>query len=106
MAKRHSRDFWLGLIKEVERGVSIEAVAKRHGVRPRTLVWWRWKVGQGPRKSRSKARLLPVVVRQQPVLLQRPALVELAIRDVALRLETGTDVRYVAALVGALRSSC
>ncbi|MCK6537534.1 MAG: transposase [Polyangiaceae bacterium] len=106
MAKRHSREFWARLIGEVERGGGVEAVARRHGVRPRTLIWWRWRLGQGPRRSGRKAQLLPVVVRGAPVTFERPALVELAVRDVALRLETGTDVDYIATLVAALRSSC
>ena len=37
-----------------------------------------------------------MVVRGAPVTFERPALVELAVRDVALRLETGTDVDYIA----------
>ncbi len=37
---------------------------------------------------------------------ERPALVELAVRDVALPLETGTHVEYIAAFVGAFRPSC
>ncbi len=45
-------------------------------------------------------------MRNARVTLERPALVELAVLDVALRLETGTDVDYIAALVSALRSSC
>lgn len=106
VAKRHSRDFWAQLIGEVEQGGSVEAVARRHGVRPRTLIWWRWRLGQGPRRSGRKARLLPVVVRERPVVFERPALVEVVVRDIALRLETGTDVHYVAELVDALRSSC
>ncbi len=106
MAKRHTREFWARLVSEVDRVGSIEAVARRHGVRPRTLIWWRWRLGQGPRRPRRKARLLPVVVREAPAVFERPVLVEVAIRDVALRLETGTDVQYVASLVGALRSSC
>ena len=106
MAKRHSREFWVRLVGETERGGTLEAVARRHGVRPRTLVWWRWKLGRGPRPAARKARLLPVVVRRPTVVVERAVLIELAVHDVAVRMQTGTDVQYIAALVRALRSSC
>jgi hypothetical protein len=105
VAERHTREFWLRLIDEVERGRPLDVVAKQHGVRPRTLVWWRWRVGQGPRKSRRKARLLPVVVRGQPVVFEQ-AVVAIAVCDVSLRVTVGTDAEYVASLVAALRSTC
>jgi transposase-like protein len=105
MAERHTREFWQRLIDEVEGGRSIEIVAKQHGVRPRTLVWWRWRVGQGPRKPKRKARLLPVVVREPAVVFEQPAVV-VGVRDVSVRVTVGTDAEYVASLVAALRSSC
>ncbi len=79
-------------------------VAKHHGVRVQTLTWWRWKLKRERAIMVRRPKLLPVVVATEPVVSTRaPQLLELAIRDVRVRLEAGTDVRYVAALVGAVR---
>jgi transposase-like protein len=104
MATRHPRSFWKRLVSETERGGSIGPVALRHGVRPRTLMWWRWRLRHEPHSEVVTPRLLPVVVEGHggPPLHR----VEVAVGDVRLRVETGTDVAYVAALVGALRAGC
>lgn len=101
MSKR--REFWKRLVREVEAGATIGAVAERRGVPPSTLSWWKWKlrseaglIGVGP-------SLLPVVVREQPVVMANHEL-ELELGDVRMRVTVGTDPHYVAALVGALRS--
>jgi transposase-like protein len=108
VAKKHGREFWAGLSAEVDAGRSVDAVSKRHGVRPKTLSWWRWKLSQGAtrtfRKSRKNA-LLPVVVTDGDVA-RGGELLEVAVDDVRIRLECGTDVAYVARLINALRRSC
>lgn len=52
-------------------------------------------------------RLLPVSLTPvvEPTVSTAPV-IELCVRDITLRVAVGTDVRYVAALLGALRSSC
>src|ERR1044071_5092868 len=101
---RHDRAFWASAVGEVERGVDVERVARRLGVRPRTLTWWRWKLGAervAPRKKGKETRLVPVVVEALPIA-GGDGTIEIAIRDVRMRVVSGTDVRYVAALIDAV----
>lgn len=58
---RRSQAFWQKLVTEVERRVAVTAVAERHGVKPRTLGWWCWRLRRKDASSESP-RLLPVVV--------------------------------------------
>jgi transposase-like protein len=95
---RRGREFWKQLVGEVERGERIADVARRHRVQPRTLTWWRWKLRAD---GAIDARFLPVVVsRAEPRTAPE---IELSIRDVIMRIGSGSDVAYVAALVNALR---
>jgi len=98
---RRDQKFWRSVIDEVERGGRLEDVAKRHGVRPKTVSWWRWRLQSVGRRA---PVLLPVVVstakKVQPV---GAAKIELRIRDVVIRAVPETDVAYLAALVAALR---
>ncbi len=103
---RHERGFWEPACREVDRGAKVGEVARRLGVRGGTLSWWRWKLrqeGRTPRRAR-RAAFLPVVVAE--ATLAAPAVVELEANGVTLRVELGTDIRYVAALVAAIRTTC
>jgi transposase-like protein len=103
---RHERGFWERACREVDRGAKVGEVARRLGVRAGTLGWWRWKLhqeGRAPRPTR-RAAFLPVVVAE--ATLPAPAVVQLDVNGVRLRVELGTDVRYVAALVAAIRTTC
>ena len=91
---------------------SIDRVARRHRVAPKRLTWWRWWLAREERatakaaptaRSRGKEqRFLPVEVSPPPILIGGAA-VEIAIGDIKLRVESGTEPSYVAALVEALR---
>jgi hypothetical protein len=108
VAKKRGREFWAGLSAEVDAGRSVDAVSKRHGVCPKTLSWWRWKLSQGAARTVRKRRenaLLPVVVTDGHIA-GGGELLEVAVDDVRVRLESGTDVAYVARLINALRRSC
>ena len=108
MTKRRGREFYVGLLGEVDGGSSISAVAQRHGVRARTLSWWCWRLRKDrtarPAKQTKKAALVPVVVRG-PNSARRD-LLELSFGGCQLACESGTDPAYVAALVRALAGSC
>lgn len=79
-------------------GGTVEAVARRHGVRLGTLRWWRTMLR---REEKSTApRFVPVVVTAAPVA--SAGHVDVAIRGVRRRIATGTDVTYAAALVCAI----
>jgi len=114
-AKRRTRSFWEHLVAESnERGVA--AVARAHGVKDRTLVWWRWRLKRDQRarvqarRSRARGRvstppdpeLLPVFV----AAAGEHGAVELKVGDVTIRVERDADVSYVAALVAAIRGAC
>jgi hypothetical protein len=59
---RHTADWWAKRIEELAQSGDACAVARRHGVRERTLIWWRSELRRRARKE-TKPRLLPVVVR-------------------------------------------
>ena len=102
MAVRDDREFWVRACREVRRGTRLGDVARRLGVKLRTLQWWTWKVR---RESDEPASFLPVVVEERPAAVSIVAH-ELETNGVRLRVECGTDVQYVAALVAALRAAC
>jgi hypothetical protein len=91
---------------EVDRGAATAAVARRHGVRPATLTWWRWKLRS---ESRRGPRLLPIVVDGELQAGPAPAvggqLFEVVLGSVSVRVVGGADVQYAAALVVALRNA-
>jgi len=105
-AARHDREFWERARDEVERGARVAEVARHLGVRAGTLSWWLWRLRREAPKPRRRKRadFLPVVI-AEPVR-SAPAVVELEASGVRLRVEAGTDVRYVADLVAAIRATC
>lgn len=100
---RRGRDFWQRLVNELEGGARVADVARRHAVQARTLSWWRWKLKTTGATSRGPM-LLPIVVRRTATVARESAPIELRVRDVIIRVTSGSDVAYVAALVDALRS--
>jgi transposase-like protein len=100
---RHDREFWERACREVRRGARVADVARRTGVKPRTLQWWSWKLRREP--DAEPAEFLPVVVGDQMPPVSTSAL-ELEANGVRIRVEPGTDVQYVAALVVAIRAAC
>jgi transposase-like protein len=107
---RRSRRFWEGLFSEVERDGSVVEVARRRGVSDRTLAWWCWKL-RGERRgvlaSSAEPQLVQVLVREPEAPRPesgRGRLLVVEVAGVRVGVEPGTDVQYVAALVGALRA--
>jgi hypothetical protein len=106
---RHDRRFWAALVAECAAGSRNDETAERYGVAPRTLAWWRWKLGadakaeSGRKRARRRRRrepvqLLPVEV-AIPDSAPTPSHVELLVGAAVLRFEVGTDPQYIAALV-------
>jgi transposase-like protein len=58
---RHKSEWWQQRLAEVDEGTEIEDVARQHGVRAKTLSWWRTELKRRARK-RTGPRLLPVVL--------------------------------------------
>jgi transposase-like protein len=104
---RRSRAEWEQLVREVESGGTIAEVARRHGVRLRTLTWWRWQLRRGKvaRSATKAVQMVPVRVRE----VVRPAVddvVEVLVRGAVVRVRVGQDPRYVAELAAALAARC
>ena len=99
-ARVQTRNFWQQASAEVDRGETIAAVARRRGVRPRTLSWWRWKLKS---ERGSAPAFLPVVVASRP---ESSAAVEIAVETMTVRAEVGADIDYVVKLAVALRRQC
>jgi transposase-like protein len=102
VAARRDREFWERACREVRRGETVSDVARRLGVKPRTLQWWSWKLRQ---EGAVGSEFLPVVVGEQASASLGAAL-ELETHGIRLRVEVGSDVAYVAALLAAIRAAC
>ena len=110
MAVRKNREQWVAIVAAFEQsGESLRKFCARRRIRLASLKWWRWRLRDARtasalvRKS-DEVRLVPVDV--IGLAASRPTGVTIALSDVEVRVEVGTDVAYVGALVGALRSRC
>ena len=106
--ERHRAEWWAERLEELAQGGDAEEIARRHGVRTRTLLWWRSHL---PRKARQatkrKARLLPVVVRATPRTAAPPeleVLVEVGGTRMTLRGAVGAE--QLAAIITASMRAC
>lgn len=109
MAVRRSREDWAGVLAKFEAsGETLARFCAKRRIRARTLTWWRWRLrGEAHARPEAESVRLVAVDLQTPVApmpLDRAVYVRVA--DVDVRIEVGTDVAYVADLVGALRSRC
>ena len=108
---RHNAEWWAGPVAELAASGDARAVARRHGVTERTLIWWRSELRKRSRGV-SGQRLLPVVVRRAP---QRPAAVrtptdafEVVVEFGAARMTLRGEVtgEHLAAIVTASSRAC
>ena len=100
--KRHPRAFWETLVAEVESGATVDDLARRYRVRESTLRWWRTQLRRPSRAP--SVRLVEVATpRASAVAIQH---IEIACGGLVIRVATGTDVDYVAAMVRALSGAC
>jgi len=102
VATRRGRDFWRGLIQEVEYGASIVDVARRHSVQTQGIYRWRRKLALSAAHS---PEFLPVVVRAARSQTS-PGFLDVVVGSVRLHVEIGTNVDYIAEVVRALNRSC
>ena len=105
MGKRNGRGFWNKLVEEFEAGQCVETheeFAARNSVEKATFQRWLYALRKEHRSPAPQAvRLLPV--RLEGTASTCSISVELS-GGLGLRVQAGTDPRYVAALVAALRS--
>lgn len=95
MGMPREESFWRKLVAEVEAGASQVEVARRHDVSASALGYW---VRRG-KHTQPSAALLPV-----RVVDDARRRLEIAIGDVRVAVEDGTDPGYVAALIRAIRA--
>ena len=89
------------MVAEIQAGASLRDVAARHRVNAATLRWWTGRLRSEPVPT--PLRLVEVEARTVPLVARA---IELETSGVVLRIEEGTDIAYVAALVRALRAAC
>jgi hypothetical protein len=107
---RRSRAQWLEVLAKFEAsGESVAKFCARKQIRPRTFAWWRWQLRDERHETvaHENVRLVAVDV-LSPVVDSRAAeaTVRIALAGLDLHVAVGTNVEYVGALVGALRSRC
>jgi hypothetical protein len=104
MRKRAGREFWTKVIDEFEEapGETHAEFAARQGVEKTTFQRWLYllRSERAVRPAAPAVRMLPVEVAVGPN--EQVVLVELG-SGLGVRVTTGTDPSYVAALVAALR---
>jgi hypothetical protein len=112
MGTRRSRAEWESLVSELEAsGQSVARFSARRGLKPETVQWWRWKVHRADAPGGNavgSVRLMPVTMIESAATADvgNPALVEVSLGDITLRVAVGADPAYVASLVAALRAQC
>ena len=102
VATRRGRDFWRGLIQEVEHGASIADVARRHSVQTQGIYRWRRKLASSAAQI---PEFLPVVMRAARSTAG-PGFLDVVVDTARLRVEIGTSVDYIAEVVRALNREC
>jgi transposase-like protein len=106
---KHTADWWSGPVAELAATGDASAVARRHGVRERTLIWWRSELRRRAREAKAP-RLLPVVVRAsspRPTVAPIGALeVVVEIGAARMTLRGAVSVEHIAAIVTASSNTC
>ena len=98
--ERHTAAWWSERVDELSRGGEARAIARRHGVKERTLIWWRAEL----RKRGGATRLLPVAVAASAAVLAREIEVVVEIGAARVTLRGAVTAEHVAALVTAARA--
>ena len=108
---QHTADWWAERLKELSETGDARAIARRHGVRERTLIWWRSELRRRAReKGAGPPRLLPVVVRAKspPLPTARSEGLEIFVEVGAARITVrgAVSVEQLAAIVTASARAC
>ena len=109
-ARRRTRKQWSELVAKFgESGAAMSRFCARHRVSVQTFKWWRWHLREEAQAATAQdngVRLIAVDVQQPLAVPASSGAVRIGIADLDVRVEVGTDIGYVAALVDALRARC
>lgn len=104
---RHAAEWWAERVEELSRSGDVRAVARRHGVNERTLVWWRSELRRRARDE--PPRLLPVIVRPTavaPATLTGELEVLVEVGDTRMTMRGAVAPEHLAAVVSASGRRC
>lgn len=105
---RHREDWWAKRVEELTKSGDAEAVARRHKVRMRTLVWWRSELARRARDRRQTGpRMLPVVVAtsaSEPTRTEIEVVIEIGAARLSAR--GALSPEHLVALVGKVVERC
>jgi transposase-like protein len=107
---RHTAAWWTDRVAELTKTGDARTVARRHGVKERTLKWWRLELRRRARDGKG-ARLLPVIVSTPPpspapvaVTADLEVFVEVGAARMSVR--GAVSAEHLAAIVTASASTC
>ncbi|MBX3209764.1 MAG: hypothetical protein KF764_32315 [Labilithrix sp.] len=103
---RHEAAWWAERLEELDRDGDAAEIARRYGVRERTLLWWRSELRRRAR-TKTKQRLLPVVVTPRRVEPARPEVeVVVEVGPSRMILRVAVSAEHLAAIVAASARTC
>ena len=108
---RHTASWWAERVGELAATGDARGIARRHGIRERTLKWWRSELRRRARDGEhtgASPRLLPVVVKPPPATPKASDELEVFVEIGSTRISMRGDVRpeHLVALVSAAARSC
>lgn len=108
--RRTARD-WARLVKAWQKsGKSADEFAASHGIAPRTLTWWKWRLGsKAPSPAPAPLRLVPLQIEPSlpsmapaPAPNTAPSWEIITARGHVLRVHRGIEGSQLAAVLAAL----
>jgi len=102
---RRPRSCWEARVAELTDGRSVEQVARRHGLIPARLTWWRWRIGSAATTALMAPRMLEIVSPRSMTASDRAG-VRIFVGDILLELPPATTPEDIGRIVGAIRATC
>lgn len=105
---KHPAEWWAKRVEELRKVGDAAAVARRHGVKATTLVWWRSELARRAREANGAPRLLPVVIESAHAERARDEDLEVVVEIGAARvsLRGAVTAEHLAVIVARLAASC
>ena len=102
---RRPRSFWEARVAELADGRSVERVARRHGLIPARLSWWRWRLGSESTTALARPRMIEIVPTRSMAAADRAG-VRILVGDIVVELPLATTPEDLGRIVGAIRATC